>query len=112
MKTPTASFLALMIAASVSLGTIACKSPHKGPDETQSSANSKNLVVYGTSNATQVREKAQSYGLDVRTIDTNTAGGQLAQALLNSPTDRYLRHYQPGSASVYWRGNHYQRKPE
>lgn len=51
---------------------------------------SRELQVYITNNAPDVREKALSYGLDVKTIDGNSTESQLIQALLNSPTDKYF----------------------
>lgn len=53
------------------------------------------LTVFVTNNAEQVREKALSYGLPVKTIDSNSPASQLIQALLNSPSDEYFAVINP-----------------
>jgi protein-disulfide isomerase len=68
-----------------------------GCQATQESANgnSRELLVFVTQNAQQVREKALSYGLKVRVIEEDSAASQLVQALLNSPSNQYFAVINP-----------------
>jgi protein-disulfide isomerase len=82
---PTVLVLICMIAL-----VMGCQSNPKTSDD-----NSKELLVYVTASAQQVREKALFYGLKVKTINEDTPASQLLQALLNSPTNQYYAVINP-----------------
>jgi protein-disulfide isomerase len=80
------------MSAMISLGT-GC---HATNDTSESvDKNDRELVVFITDNAVMVREKALSYDLKVKTIESNSPAAQLIQSLLHSPTDKFFAVINP-----------------
>lgn len=78
------SFLFLSCLAVLVLG---CSASEHGDEA--GSGDSKDLVVYVTDTAQQAREKALFYGLNVKTLDSNSDYAQLIQTLINSPSNQF-----------------------
>lgn len=89
------ALIGVMALSGLLLAGVGCQSSSSETVGLAEAGNDKELLVFVTDNAVQVREKAESYGLKVKTIDAKSTASQLVQTLLNSPSEEYFAVINP-----------------